>query len=85
MRIRVKMNIDKLSKILDNVISSAPDKKKLMTLILFGIKYAEYLEKENFQIQKILTQSAENNKEISIAHDVQIRHGVDLAEFVRLK
>lgn len=79
------MNIDKLSQILVNVISNAPDKKKLLTLILFGIRHAEYLGKGNSQIRKILTQAAKQNNEINVAHDSQIKYGVDLAEFVIMK
>lgn len=79
------MNIDELSKILSNDISNAPYKRKLITFILFGIRYADYLGEGSVQVEEILTQAGRDNDGINISHDAQINHGRILAKYVTLK
>ncbi len=77
------MNTDELSQMLSDDISNAPEEKRMVTFLLFGIKYAKHLEEG--KLQEVLWRASRKNAVINFSNDRQIEHGVDLAEFVRLK
>lgn len=79
------MNTDDLSKILSFEISNAPKNRKLVTLILFGIEYAEHLGEGGVRIREIIKKVSKGNEELGISHDTQIKHGRTLSKYVQIK
>lgn len=77
------MNTDELSQILSDDISNAPEEQRMVIFLLFGIKYAKYLEEG--KLQEVLGRASKENAVINFSNDRQVEHGVDLAEFVRLR
>jgi len=77
------MNTDKLSQILSNNISNVSEKERMVSLILFGIEYAEYLGEG--EIYKVIKQASRKNTVINFSYDMPIKYGVDLSKYVILK
>ena len=67
---------------LEQLYSSAEEGTKILTLHLFGIKYANLIEKNNYSYAKILEYA---NIPLTTKLDTEIRKGVRLSKYVHLE
>ena len=67
---------------LEQLYSSAEEGTKILTLHLFGIKYANLIEKNNYSCAKILEYA---NIPLTTKLDTEIRKGVRLSKYVSLE
>ena len=65
---------------LSNMYQNAPEGKKVLMIHLFGIKYAKEIKESDYKVSDILKQA-----EIRISHDINIRAGIHLADYVIIK
>ena len=74
------MNSKELSKKLHDMYFNAPKGELVSMIHLFGIKYAEDLQKRNISIKEIVKDSG-----ISSTYQTEISKGIKLAKYVTVK
>ncbi len=77
------MNTDELGQLLSDDILNAPEEKRMVAFLLFGIRYAKHLKRG--KIQDVLRYAAKRNDAINFSYNRQLEHGVELAKYVRLE
>ncbi|MBL7769306.1 MAG: hypothetical protein JNK20_10040 [Flavipsychrobacter sp.] len=72
------MTLNQLSSTLKEMYSNAPKKEQVTMVHLFGIKYAEHLQK--IGVREVVQQSG-----LPISYNTEINKGINLAKYVSPK
>ncbi|OME76920.1 hypothetical protein BK120_27655 [Paenibacillus sp. FSL A5-0031] len=70
------MNVQDLGRVLSEMYHKAPQGKQVVKIHLFGIKYADVIQKKHYSIKDIVTASGLN---ISLT---EVSKGIKLSEYV---
>lgn len=71
------MNIKELGQQLKKMYDSAPPKEQVVFIHLFGIKYGEFILRNNLSVAEIVSASGIND-----SYKTEVRKGVKLSRYV---
>ncbi|MGO4107890.1 HTH-like domain-containing protein [Paenibacillus sp. YAF4_2] len=71
------MNVQELGRILSDMYKKAPHGKQVAKIHLFGVKYANVIQRNNHSIKDIVAASG-----INISYATEVSKGIKLSEYV---
>ncbi|NQX63740.1 hypothetical protein [Paenibacillus qinlingensis] len=71
------MNIQELGKILGEMYIKAPHGKQVAKIHLFGVKYADVIQRNHYSVKDIVAASG-----INISYATEVSKGIKLSEYV---
>ncbi|WP_308637323.1 HTH-like domain-containing protein [Paenibacillus silvisoli] len=71
------MKVQDLGRILSDMYNKAPQGKQVAKIHLFGVKYADIIQRNNYSIKDIVAASG-----INISYATEVSKGVKLSEYV---
>ncbi|WP_339192790.1 hypothetical protein [Paenibacillus sp. FSL W8-1287] len=71
------MNVQELGKILWEMYNKAPHGKQVAKIHLFGVKYADIIQRNNYSVKDIVAASG-----INISYATEVSKGIKLSEYV---
>ncbi|WP_339847690.1 hypothetical protein MKY42_32185 [Paenibacillus sp. FSL W7-1088] len=74
------MTVDELGEILNNMYRNAPDGDQVVNIHLFGVKYADIINRNDFSVKEIVIASG-----ISLSYTTEVSKGIKLSKYVVTK
>ncbi|RAI94302.1 hypothetical protein DET54_108102 [Paenibacillus pabuli] len=74
------MTVDELGEILNNMYRNAPDGDQVANIHLFGVKYADIINRNDFSVKEIVIASG-----ISLSYTTEVSKGIKLSKYVVTK
>ncbi|KHL95883.1 hypothetical protein QW71_09755 [Paenibacillus sp. IHB B 3415] len=71
------MNVQELGRILSEMYRMAPHGKQVAKIHLFGVRYADVIQKNHYSVKDIVTASG-----IKISYATEVSKGIKLSEYV---
>ncbi|KAF6558332.1 hypothetical protein G9G63_25735 [Paenibacillus sp. EKM202P] len=71
------MNVQELGRILSDMYNKAPHGKQVAKIHLFGVKYADVIQRNNYSVKEIVATSGINN-----SYATEVSKGIKLSEYV---
>ncbi|WP_342476594.1 hypothetical protein NYE24_21260 [Paenibacillus sp. FSL H7-0350] len=71
------MNVQELGRILSDMYNKAPHGKQVAKIHLFGVKYADVIQRNHYSVKDIVAASG-----INISYATEVSKGIKLSEYV---
>ncbi|WP_419885537.1 HTH-like domain-containing protein [Paenibacillus sp. B-A-8] len=71
------MNVQELGKILGDMYNKAPHGKQVAKIHLFGVKYADVIQRNHYSVKDIVAASGINS-----SYATEVSKGIKLSEYV---